>query len=106
MDLLGIESEFDIVARSCCRTGINSCGDGELFEIEIQEYFCTKKLVNPYRRLEYAIRILILKLIDHLLGIIYILRTDTEGNGLSVIAAVDQLLGLLSRKYDRLACYL
>ena len=86
MDLLNVECKLNCIAGSCSSSGINSCSDRELFKIKVQINFSTQELVNLDVGLEYAFSGL-----DEHLGIIYILRTDTECNGLSVVAAVDDL---------------
>ena len=46
MDLIDVECESNLVARSRCGAGIHSSSDGELLQIKVQVNFCTKQLVN------------------------------------------------------------
>ena len=97
VDLLGIEGVLNCVAGANLRCRLNSRGDVSVAQIEVQEYFRAEKLVNVDLGLELIRSLLIALDFDDALG------TDTEYDRLSVVAAVDDFLGLVSGKLDGLS---
>ena len=95
VDLLGVEGVLNCIAGANLGCRLNSCCDVSIAQIEIQEYFCAQKLVNVDLGLE-GIRSAACDLDD-------VLGTDTEGNLLAVVTAVDNSLSLVSGKLDGLA---
>ena len=56
MHLGKIECKADSIARSRCCARTYARSNAELIHVEVQEYLGTEKLVNLYRRINYALR--------------------------------------------------
>ena len=102
MNLLSIQSKFNGIAGSCGCTRIYTSGYVSALNIEVQEYFCTKQLIYTDGGLDHSLR----RLLQPLVRIMYILRTDTKNNGLSVVAAIDEFLSFCRSKFDGMVAYL
>ena len=88
MNLLSIQSKFNSITGSSSCTRIYTGSYVSTLYIEVQEYLSTQKLVYTDGGLDNSLR----RLLQPILRIMYILRTDTKNNGLSVVAAVDEFL--------------
>lgn len=77
MNLLSIQSKFNGIAGSCSCTRIYTGSYVSTLYIKVQEYLCTKQLVYTDGGLDNSIR----RLLEPILRIMYILRTDTKNNG-------------------------
>ena len=93
VSFLHIECKSDRITGLSCCTRINSCCNLSSVNIEVQEYFSTKKLVN----FNYGVHWFAWRCLKEHLRIMDILRTDTKNNFLSNIAFVFQDFSLSCR---------
>ena len=56
MNFFHIKCKYSMISSSECCTWVNTCCQLSSLNIEVQEYFCSKQLVNFDCRLNYAVR--------------------------------------------------
>ena len=92
VNLAQIQSQLYSIARSCRGSRIYTSGAVCFVYIEVQINFSTKHLVYTDGCINYALR----RCCQISLVIMQILRTDTQGNGLAVVALLPVLCLFLS----------
>lgn len=96
VNLAQIQSQLYSIARSCSGSRIYTSGAVCFVYIEVQIYFSTKHLVYTDGCVDYALR----GCCQISLVIMQILRTDTQGNGLAVVALLLQYFAFFCRQSD------